>query len=217
VLEQHLLRGSRRTRPRGGGVTGLQQRGQGVHLHGQDGAIAPVVQPGRVQPARQLRPWDAPIGVQLAQPGRQRVHRLAPRLRPPGGVGLDRAQRNDDAVVGEHIQVRGRGDTLGAPRPGGASQQQQPHLRLRPVQGGDQRVELAGAALGVVEHHQRGGRHVAQHREIRGGGVLAEYQRRPPPPGELPGQPAAEPGLALAPRAGHQAHPGPVVLLAPLK
>jgi len=107
--------------------------------------------------------------------------------------------------------VRGGRGPLGAPGPGGTGQQQQPNLGLRPVHGRDQRVELVGAALGVVDDDQRRHRDLGQHRQVLGAGVLTEHHPRPSLTAQPGGEVAGKPCLALPARTGDQSGPRPVV------
>lgn len=118
--------------------------------------------------------------------------------------GFDRAKVDHDLVVGEHCELGCGIDAFGAPRAGGAGQQQPPHLGLGPVQGLDQRGELVAAALGVVDDHQGRGGHLGQYCEIGGADVLTEHDRRPPLASDLPGEVTGQAGLALPTRTHHQ-------------
>ena len=103
MSQQHLLRPLPNSGDRD---TVLQQRRQGVHLHGQDRPIARPLQARNGQPGRQVGPLDVAVALEtkLIHPGGQRREGLLPGLRPTLGGGFERPQLQHDAIITEHLQ-----------------------------------------------------------------------------------------------------------------
>ena len=142
VLEQYLFRVPRDLEAAGvgRGVAGLEQGGEGVHLHGEDRAERRACERWCRQAGGEGVPRQVAVAVELGESRGERRHGLPPGLRPAGRCGLDGSESEHDAVVGEHAQVWHRRDAVGAPGAGCAGQQQQPDLGLGVVEGLDERV-----------------------------------------------------------------------------